>query len=98
MPKYGVVMLKTWVQAVATHFQTVGQLVGLYPHFLPTKIYAVCKWVDLYDFNPQQYRLVFPTHFWRFNSVKFGLSTLSTPPIMNSNYVKRINNKGAAWV
>ena len=43
MPKYGLVLLKTWAQTVTTHHFAVAELVGLYPAFLPTHIRAVTK-------------------------------------------------------
>jgi hypothetical protein len=95
---YGVVMLKSWVKTVCTHYKAVAGLVGLYPAFLPIVNSTVRKWVELYVFDPQQNHPLFPTHIWHFTPVNFYLSTLSTSPIKNSNYVKRINNKGAAWV
>jgi hypothetical protein len=95
---YGVVMLKSWVQPVATHCKAVVRVVGLYPDFLPTRFVDVIKWVGFYLFHPQQSILLSPTHFWQFTSVKKSLSTLSTPPIKNSNYVNRMNNKGVSWV
>ena len=98
MPNYGLVMLKTWAQAVSTHHKVVGELVGLYHHFLPTRFMAGDKWVELSQFNPQVSTPLFPTHFWQFTSVSFHLSTLSTSPIMNRNYVSIKNNKGALWV
>jgi hypothetical protein len=98
MPKHGLVMLKTWAQTVSTHQFPVASMVGLYPAFLPTIKTAVSKWVDLYKLNPQEYTLLFPTHFWLFTSVKNFLSTLSTPPIMNRNYVKIEQNKGVVWL
>ena len=88
----------TWVQLVATHQKPVGKLVGLYPHFLPTIKKPAHKWVALSKINPQQYTLLIPTHFSNITSVNFCFSTLSTPPIMNTNKGNIMNNKGARWV
>lgn len=85
LKKYGLVLLKTWVQTVATHQFSVGSLVGLYPAFLPTIKVPVSKWVILYQFNPQVSNPFIPTHFLHFTPVIFHLSPLSTPPIMNRN-------------
>lgn len=91
-------LFKTWVQAVATHQKCVGKLVGLYPHFLPTIKLPANKWVVLSKINPHQYTPLFPTHFSYITPVNLGFSTLSTPPIMNSNKGNIMNNKGARWV
>lgn len=95
---HGLIMFKTWVQAVSTHQKAVASVVGLYPSFLPTTFRSVFKWVGLCYFHPQAYPLVFPTHFCTFTPVEVYLSPLSTPPIKNRNYVKIQNNKGVAWV
>ena len=81
-------LLKTCVQTVGALRMSLRTNAGLSAGTRSLFSIRVAKWVGLYCFNPRGYTLLFPTHFCNFTSVYFGVSTLSTAPIISKERSK----------